>query len=146
MSLYCVQFILPGRLFYPSLISLSCHRINFPIKISCSQHWPYPWDALDVFKSHRTLKISHAIYTLPHHHTDRRLSQSWRPLSVVFSDPFALGIVLALDAAYNLWICGNREDFLSSDPLASSVHNPPTLSQRALLTRMEEGGPLHCGC
>lgn len=37
-------------------------------------------------------------------------------LRVVLSDPFALGAALTLNAAFNLRICGNREDFLSTDP------------------------------
>lgn len=59
-------------------------------------------------------------------------------LRVVFSDPFALGAALALDTAFNLWICGNREDFLSADPLAPRVRNPVPFSHTALLTRIEE--------
>lgn len=57
---------------------------------------------------------------------------------VVFSDPVAPGAVLALDTAFNLWICGNREDFLSTDPLAPSVRNPAPFSHTALLTWIEE--------
>lgn len=37
-------------------------------------------------------------------------------LRVVLSDPLALGAALTLNAAFNLRICGNREDFLSTDP------------------------------
>ena len=69
------------------------------------------------------LKRSHFTHTLP-----RGPSVTWglcqSSLRVVFSDPFALGAALALDAAFNLRICGNREDFLSTDPLAPSVRNP----------------------
>lgn len=57
---------------------------------------------------------------------------------VVFSDPVALRAALALDTAFNLWICGNREDFLSTDPLAPSVRNPVPFSHTALLTQIEE--------
>lgn len=59
---------------------------------------------------------------------------------VVFSDPFAPGAALALDAAFNRWICGNREDFLSTDPLPPppSVRNPASFSHPALLTWIEE--------
>lgn len=64
------------------------------------------------------------------------LSQS--SLRVAFADPFALGVALPLDAMFNLWICGNREDFLSVDPLAPSVRNPVPLGCTALLTCIEE--------
>lgn len=59
----------------------------------------------------------------------------------MFSDPFALGAALALDAAFNLWICGNREDFLSSDPLAPSVHNLVPFSHSPADT--DRGEPIH---
>lgn len=64
------------------------------------------------------------------------LSQS--SLRAALADPFALRAALALDAAFNLWICGNGEDFLSTDPLAPSVRNPVPFSHTALLTRIEE--------
>lgn len=84
-------------------------------------------------QAHATdLKGSHFAHTLP---CDRRLSQS--SLGAALSDPFALGAALALDAAFNLWICGNREDFLSTDPMAPSVHNPVPFSHTALLTRIK---------
>lgn len=83
------------------------------------------------------LKRSHFAHTLPCGSTVTgglcQISQR-----VVFSDPFAPGAALALDAAFNLWICGNREDFLSADPLAPSVRNPVPFSHTALLTRIEE--------
>lgn len=82
------------------------------------------------------LKIHFAL-TLPRGSTvTEGLSQS--SLRVVFSDRFALREALALDAAFNLWICGNREDFLSNDPLAPSVRNPVPFSHTALLTRIAE--------
>lgn len=47
------------------------------------------------------------------------------------------GAALTLDAVFNLQICGNREDFLSTDPLASpSAHNPAAFAHTALLTRL----------
>lgn len=64
------------------------------------------------------------------------LSQS--SLRAALSNPFALGAALALDAAFNLWICGNGEDFLSTDPMAPSVRNPVPFSHTALLTQIEE--------
>lgn len=69
-------------------------------------------------------------------HSDRRIKPKLF-LSCV-SNPFAPGAALAFDAMFNLWICGNREDFLSTDPLAPSVHNPVPFSHTALLTWMEE--------
>lgn len=68
-------------------------------------------------------------------HSDRRVKLELF-LSCV-SDPFALRAGLAFDAVFNLWICGNREDFLSTDPLAPSVHNPVPFSHTALLTWTE---------
>lgn len=64
------------------------------------------------------------------------LSQS--SLRAALSDPFAPRAALAPDVAFNLWICGNGEDFLSTDPLAPSVRNPVPFSHTALLTRIEE--------
>lgn len=68
--------------------------------------------------------------------SDRRVKPKLSQSCV--SDPLALGAALALDATFNLWICGNREDFLSTDPLAPSVHNPVPFSHTARLTRREE--------
>lgn len=67
---------------------------------------------------------------------DRRVKPNLSQSCV--SDPLALRAVLALDATFNLWICGNREDFLSTDPLAPSVHNPVPFSHSAQLTWREE--------
>lgn len=76
--------------------------------------------------------------TLPRGYTvTGGLRQSSLSGSCVFR-PFALGAALALDTAFNLWICGNREDFLSTDPLAPSVRNPVPFGHTALLTRIEE--------
>ncbi len=84
------------------------------------------------------LKRSHFAHTFASRlHSDRRVMPDLSE-SRVFRPICPRGAALALDAAFNLWICGNREDFLSTDPLAPSVHNPAPFSHTALLTRIEE--------
>lgn len=104
-----------------------CNTINNP--------W-MPWMYLKARLMQWDLKRGHFAYTLPCCSTvTGGLCQS--SLRVVFSDPFALGAALALDAAFNLRICGNREDFLSTDPLAPCVRNPLPFSHTALVTWIE---------
>lgn len=114
--------------------------LTFQLRYHVSNTTRNPWMTRIYLKARLMwwdLKRSHFAHTLPCGSvvTGGLCQSSQR---VVFSDPFALGAALPLDAAFNLRICGNREDFLSTDPLAPSVHNPVPFSHTSLLTWIEE--------
>ena len=114
--------------------------LTFQLRYHVSNTTRNPWMTRMYLKARLTrwdLKRSHFARTLPR--GSAVTGGLWQSsLRVVFSDPFALGAALALDAAFNLRICGNREDFLSTDPLAPSVRNPVAFSHTGLLTWIEE--------
>lgn len=59
------------------------------------------------------------------------------------SPPPPPGVALNRHAVCNLRICRNREDFLSTDPLASRAHNPAAFVRSHGPSDTDKGKPVH---
>lgn len=140
----CLLGFSPNLRLVSSGVSRPSIWINFSMKISYQCRSGYPRDYLGVFKAKvctavlkDKLHCSRIVLLLCRHRTVMpKLFQScFRTIC-----PWA---ALNLNAAFNLRICGNREDFLSTDPLASGAHNPVAFAHTGPLIWIEAGQHTH---